>query len=117
MVLLTVISFIISFLIQSLMSNYFGYVFQGLSMFFTIYVLVNLLMLKPFYEDENKYIVLIVIVGIITDIMYSNIFMFNVCLFLLICYFAKRFYSIFPYNVVTISFCNILCMMIYHVLS
>ena len=117
MILLTVISFVVSFLIQSLMSSYFGYIFNGLSIFFTIYVLVNLLMLKPFYEDDNKYVILIVIIGVLTDIMYSNVFLFNVCIFLLVCYVARRFYSIFPYNVFTISFCNVLCVMVYHVLS
>lgn len=117
MIVLTVVSLIISFLIQSLLSNYFGYVSEGLSIFFTIYVLVNLLVLKTFYEDDNKYVMLIVIVGILSDIMFSNVFLFNVCIMLIVCYFAKRFHSVFPYNVFTISICNVLCVSCYHVFS
>lgn len=117
MIFLTVVSLIVSFIFQGLISNYLGYTFGDISIFFTIYVLINLLVLKPFYDDDNKYILLIVIVGILTDVIYSNLLLSNICIFLVVAYFARIFYSYFPYNMLMVNICNLICISIYHCLS
>lgn len=115
--LISIITLLISTLIQGIMSNYLGYTFDSLSIFSTIYVLVALLVLNPFFENKKKYLIILIIFGLITDITYTNTFILNTCLFIIIYYFSKTFHFFFPYNWITMSISNLLSIFIYHIIS
>jgi len=117
MMILSVASLIISCLIQGMISNYLGYTYTGVSIFSTLYILINLLLLRPYFENEKKYILLLIIFGLIVDIVFTNTFIFNTCLFLIIYFFSKVFHSFFPYNAITLSVSNLLSIFIYHFLN
>lgn len=117
MIIVSIISLIFSSLIQGTISNYLGYTYFDLSMFSTIYILINLLVLRPYFENEKKYLVLLLISGIIVDIVYTNAFLFNTCLFVILYYFSKFFHFFFPYNLITINISNLLSIFSYHILT
>lgn len=117
MIILSIISLITTCLFQGIISNYLGYTYESLSIFTTIYILINLLILKQYFENEKKFFVFLIIFGIITDITYTNTFILNACFFILVYYFSKAFHSIFPYNFITINISNLLGIFLYHILS
>ena len=117
MIVLSIISLIITCLFQGIISNYLGYTYECLSIFSTIYILLNLLILKPYFENEKKFFTLLIIFGIVIDIAYTNTFILNTCFFIIVYYFSKAFHSFFPYNFITINISNLLGVFLYHTLS
>lgn len=117
MIIVSIISLVISCFIQGVMSNYLGYTYSDLSFFSTIYVLVNLLVLRPYFENEKKYFILVIVLGLIVDIVYTNTLLFHAFLFVLVYYFSKAFHFFFPYNFLTINISNLLGIFIYHIIT
>ena len=117
MIALSIIVLLISLLIQGIMSNYLGYTYLDLSIFSTMYVLIALLILNPYFENKKKYFLILIIFGLVMDIVYTNTFILNVCLFIIVYYFSKSFHFFFPYNWITISVSNLLSIFLYHIIS
>lgn len=114
MLVLSIITLLISTLIQGIISNYIGYTFNNLSWFLTVYPLINILILAPYFDNKKKYFALIVIFGLLTDIVYGNTFILNTSLFLACYQLSKFFHSFFPYNLLTINISNLLNIFFYH---
>lgn len=117
MMLLSIIILLLSMLIQGTISNYIGYTYSDLSIFSTIYVLVALLILNPYFENKKKYFILLIVFGLIIDITYTNTFILNIILFIICYYISKTFHSFFPYNCITISISNLLSIFSYHLIT
>lgn len=117
MIILSIITTIISLLIQGTVSNYIGYTYENLSVFSTIYVLISLLVVKPHFENEKKYLILLISFGLMIDITYTSTFLLNTCLFIIVYYFTKAFHFFFPYNLFTINASNLLSIFLYHIIS
>ena len=117
MMVLSIIVLLLSLIIQGTALNYMGYIYTDLSWLSTIYLLVAFLVLRPYFENEKKYLILLIIFGLIIDIVYTNTFIFNTCLFVLIYYFSKAFHFFFPYNVITLNISSLLGVFIYHIIS
>lgn len=115
--LTSVITLLVSLFLQGTLSNYLGYTYNNLSIFSTIYVLIALLILNPYFENKKKYFTLLIIVSLIIDIAYTNTLFLNTFLFIICYYISKIFHSIFPYNWLTVSVSNLICITIYHVLT
>ena len=117
MMLISIIYLLISVFIQGTISNYLGYAYNDLSIFYTIYPLITLLTIVPYFENKKKYFTLLIIFGLIIDIAYTNTFIFNTCLFITCYYFSKLFHFFFPYNLLTINISNLLNVFLYHSMS
>lgn len=117
MMILSIVSVIVSCIIQGMMSNFLGYTYTNLSLFSTLYILIALLVIRPNFENEKKYLVILIVFGIIMDVVYTNTFILNACLFVVVYYFSKFFHFFFPYNLFTINISNLLCILLYHIIS
>lgn len=117
MMIISIIALIISIFLQGLMSRYFGYTYTDLSLFSTIYVLIVLLIIVPYFSNKKKYFALVLFFGFIMDVVYTDVFLLNVSLFVVAYYFSKAFHSFFPYNWLTVSVSNLLCVFMYHIIS
>ena len=117
MMILSVITVIVSFLIQGIMSNCLGYHFQSLSIFLTVYPLIAILVLVPYFENHTKRYFFLFIVGLIIDVVYTHTFILNACLFIGIYFFSSFFHFYFPYNLLTINISNLLSIFIYHIFT
>lgn len=117
MMLLSIVVVMLSCLIQGVISNYIGYTYVDLSLFSTIYILISLLIIRPHFENKKKYLILLIIFGLIMDIVYTNTFILNTCLFIIIYYFSKAFHFFFPYNLFTMNISTLLSIFIYHIIS
>ena len=117
MMILSIISLICSCIIQGILSNYLGYTYSELSYFSTIYILVNLLVLKPYFDNDKKYLLILVIFGFAMGIAYTDAVFLNVFLFLCAYYFGKIFHFFFPYNFLTLNISCLLSVFLYHIIT
>lgn len=117
MIIVALINLIISCVFQGTISNFLGYTYSSLSLFSTIYPLITLLILNPYFENKRKYLLLLIIFGLITDVAYTNTLLLNITLFIIAYYFSKLFHFFFPYNLFTINISNVLSIMIYHIIT
>lgn len=117
MIILSLILLLISIMLQGIISNYFGYIYDSITLFSTVYVLITLLILNPYFENKKKYFALLIIAGLIMDITYTDIFLLNTCLFMVSYYLSKTFHFFFPYNWITISISNLLSIFTYHIIT
>ena len=117
MMFISVISLIISFLLQGLMSNFFNYTINGLSIFSTVYLVANIVVLNQYFDDDKKFLILIIIFGLLVDIVYTDTVLLNVFLFTIIFYINKKISSFLPYNVMMVNLFSIISIITYHLIT
>jgi len=115
--IISVIILIISFLFEGLMSSYFSSSFASLNMFSTMYTLIALIVIFPYFYNEKKYYILLIIFGVLMDIIYTNTFMMNVILFIIISIFIRILNYLLPENVLMLNIISVSSVVVYHILS
>lgn len=115
--IISTISLIFSFLFQGYISTKLNYSLMNPSWFSTIYILINLVILIPYFESNKKYLKLLIIFGLLMDIVYTNTFILNTIIFILIYFISKFINYLLPQNIFTINLLNIISIIIYHTLS
>ena len=114
MIIISVLSLMVSFLLQGLMSNLFNYTINNLSLFSTIYVVVNLVVLLQYFEDDRKFFIFIIVVGLCMDIVYNGTAFVSVFILFLIFYINKLLTFFLPYNLFTVNLFSFISVIIYH---
>lgn len=108
---------IISFLLDGLLSNYMSINIIDPSYFRTIYSIISLVIIYNYFDNNTKYLKILLILGIIFDIVYTNTFLLNVVIFLIIYLVIKKINIFIPNNIFTINLKCLLLITIYHFLS
>lgn len=115
--ILTIIILIISFLFEGFISNYLNVSFLDNNYFSTLYTLITFIILYAYFNNQKKYLILLIIFACFFDIVYTNTFILNIVLFLLVHYF-NRFLDIYlPTNILTINIKTILSIFIYNFIT
>ena len=112
-----IIHVIISFLLDGLLSNHIDTNIINPSYFLTIYTLVSLTIIYNYFENDKKYLYILIIVGILFDIVYTNTLLLNVFIFLVIYLFIKSINYYIPNNLFTINIKSLIAITIYHILT
>ena len=115
--IISVIYLVISFMLDNFMSNIFPSTLSNVSIFSTIYILVSAVIIYPYFSNERKYYLLVVIFGILFDILYTGTFIFNMVLFLVLSILVKILNNVFPENVFTTNIISVIVVSGYHILS
>ena len=115
--IISIIYLLLSFVLDSFMSNIFPSTLTDISYFTTIYIIIAFVIVYPCFINEKKYYLLIIIFGLLFDILYTGTFIFNMILFLVIGIIIKLFNNIFPSNVITTNVVGIIAISVYHILS
>ena len=108
---------IISFLLDGLLSNYMSINIIDPSYFRTIYSIISLVIIYNYFDNNTKYLKILLVLGMFFDIVYTNTFLLNVVLFLIIYLIIKKINIFIPNNIFTINLKSILSITIYHILS
>ena len=88
--MISIIILIISIILDGLLTNFLPFLVNDLSIFTPLLTLVSIFIIYPFYrKHEKKYFITIFIVGIIYDLLYTNLLFFNGILFLIIGLISK----------------------------
>lgn len=108
---------IISFLLDGLLSNYMSINIIDPSYFRTIYSIISLVIIYNYFDNNTKYLKILLVLGMFFDIVYTNTFLLNVVIFLIIYLIIKKINIFIPNNIFTINLKSILSITIYHILS
>ena len=112
-----VIVLIISFLCDSIFSNFLSFSLINPSVFKTICTLVSLVSVYPYFINNKKYLIVIIIFGLLFDIVYSSTFLFITFIFIIIYFINKVVDFYLPYNMININIIAILSITLYHIFS
>ena len=108
---------IISFLLDGLLSNYMSVGITDPSYFRTIFSVVALVIMLNYFDEKRKYLYVLVSLGLLFDIVYTNTFLLNTFIFYLIYFIMHKLNYLMPNNLFTISLKAYLAICLYHVLS
>ena len=87
--MIAVIIMIISLLLDGLLSNYLPFLVNDLSFFTPMFTVVSIFISYPFFrKSEKKYYIILFILGIIYDLLYTNLLFLNGCLFVILGYIS-----------------------------
>lgn len=117
MILLSTIAVIISLLFQGLASNFQSVGIDNISILSTIFPLITFVVLQPYYESNKKFLILIIIFGILFDIIYTGTLILCTTFFILIFFINKVLNFFFPSNIFTVNIFSMISIIIYHCLS
>lgn len=115
--IIIILHLIISFLLDGLLSNYTEVLLLNPSYFKTIYTIISLVIIFRYFENEKKYLTILLIIGILFDICYTNTLLLNPFIFFLIYLIIKLLDYYIPNNLFTINIKTILSISIYHIIS
>ena len=115
--IISIIYLIISFLLENIMSNIFPSYLGQTSYFTTIYTIIALAIIYPYFISEKKYFILVVIFGILFDITYTSTFMVNLVIFILIGIIIKLLNNIMNNNIFMSNIISIISIITYHILT
>lgn len=88
--MLPIIIIITSIILDGLLTNYLPYLVNDLTLFTPMLTLVTIFIIYPFYRKKiKKYYLIVFIIGIIYDLLYTNLLFFNAILFLIIAYISR----------------------------
>lgn len=97
--MLSIIILAISLFLDGLLTNYLPYLVNDLSLFTPLLTLISIFIIYPFHrKDERKYLIMLFIVGLLYDSLYTNLLFFNAVLFVGIGVLTKYVYKTFEIN-------------------
>ena len=115
--IIVIIYAIISFMLDALISNYINMSIINPSIFNTIYSVITLVIIYNYFDDDNKYLKILIVLGILFDIVYTGTFLLNIFLFIVIYIVIKYINEYIPNNLFTINVKALLAIFLYHILS
>lgn len=106
---------IISFLLDGIMSNITSFNLIDPSWFKTIYSIISLVIIYNYFDNQQKYLSILIILGIFFDIVYTNTFIVNIVVFFIIYLVLSNLDYLITTNIFTINLKSIICISIYHI--
>ena len=111
--IVSIIYLVVSFILENVMASIFPATLGNISYFTTIYTIIALVVIYPYFANEKKYYTLV----IIFDILYTSTLLLNVVFFLLIALVIKILNTNMSDNIFTINVISIISIILYHLLS
>lgn len=108
---------IISFLLDGLISNLVPFNLINPSYLKTIYSIISLVIIYNYFDNKQKYLRILIVLGIFFDIVYTNTFILNIVVFLIIYIIQSYLDYIIPTNIVTINIKSLACIFSYHIFT
>lgn len=97
--MLSIVIVVISLFLDGILTNYLPYLVNDLSLFTPLLTLISIFIIYPFHrKEEKKYFIILFILGIIYDLLYTNLLFFNAVLFVGIGLLTKFIYKTFEIN-------------------
>ena len=117
MIIITII-LLISIVLYGLLSNFLPFLVNGLSLFTPMLTVIAIFMIYPFFRKKEKnYFITIFIVGMIYDLLYTNLVFFNGVLFLIIGFISLEIYKNFEISYLKLIIYLILIISAYEILT
>ena len=107
----------ISFLLDGIISNYLPFELANPSYLKTIYTIIALTIMYNSFYNQKKYLTILIILGMLFDIVYTNTILINTIIFITIYIVLYNIDYLMPTNIVTINIKSIICVFVYYILT
>lgn len=115
--LVIIIYTILSFILDNIMTTIFPSFLSNISAFTTIYIVVALSIIFPYFNNKKKYFIILLVFGIMFDIIYTSSFPLNTLIFILLGIEIGFLNNIFPENIFGSSVISVISIISFHILS
>ena len=116
--MIAVIIMVLSLLLDGILSNFTSYMKGDLTLFYPMLTLVSLIVIYPFFQKNKKrYLLSAFILGIGYDLFYTNLFIFNGVIFVIMAFLIIFIYKNIPTNFLTIILYTVVVIISYEVLT
>ena len=116
--IISTIILLISIVLDGILSNFLPFLVNGLSLFTPMLTVIAIFMIYPFFRKKEKnYFIKIFIVGMIYDLLYTNLVFFNGVLFLIIGFISLEIYKNFEISYLKLIIYLILIISAYEILT
>lgn len=115
--IISIIYLVLSFILDNFMSNIFPSTLSMVSFFTTIYIIISFVIIYPYFSNEKKYYILLIVFGILFDILYTSTFVINMVLFFVLGIVIKILNNVFPNNIITTNLISVIVISFYHIIS
>ena len=115
--IVAIISVFISFLLDNFFSNNIAYSITSPSWFTTIYTLICLYVIYPYFNNQKKYIYILISCGILFDIVYTGTILVNLSIFILLYFIIKKTNYLLPNNLIMANVLSLIGIIFYHIFS
>lgn len=112
-----IIYIVISFLLDGIISNLIPFDIINPSFFKTIYTIISLVIIYNYFDNKKKYFIILIILGLLFDIVYTNTFLVNIVIFITLYIILYNIDYLMPTNIITINIKSIICISFYHILT
>lgn len=97
--MIPIIITIISLVLDGMITNYLPYLVNNLSPLTPLLTITSLVIIYPFYKKKiKKYYILAFVLGLLYDLMYTNLFLTDAAIFLILSIIIKNIYKNFNTN-------------------
>ncbi len=116
--MIPLIIIIISLILDGVLTNFLPFLVNDLSLFTPLLTLVSIFIIYPFFrKKESRFYLILFIVGIIYDLLYTNLLFFNAILFLVTGILTKVIYKNFEINFLKIMIYSVILITTYEILT
>ncbi len=115
--IVSIIYIIISFVLENIMSNIFVTTLNNVSPFTTIYTIIALVVIYPYFASDKKYFLLVIIFGFLFDTIYTSTILLNLTIFLVISLLIKTLNNIISDNIIMTNIISLISVATYHILT
>ena len=115
--IVSIIYIIISFILENIMSNIFVTTLNNVSPFTTIYTIIALVVIYPYFASDKKYFLLVIIFGFLFDTIYTSTILLNLNIFLVISLLIKTLNNIISDNIIMTNIISLISVATYHILT
>lgn len=115
--IIALIVLILSFLLDGIISNFLFISSTNFMLFGTIYILVSLVILCPYFYNAKKFFIFTSIFGLLFDIVYTNTFVLNLVVFILLGIVIRFFHSFLANSLFSNIFISLITIMLYYLFT
>lgn len=113
-----IIIMIISLILDGVITNYLPFMVDNLSLFTPLFTLVSIFIIYPFYrKKEKQYYITIFILGLIYDLLYTNLLFFNAVIFVFIGFIIRIIVKNFEVDYIKIIIYIVILITLYESLT
>lgn len=115
--IIILIYIILSFTLDGLISTYLNANIIELSYLTTIFSIISIVIIYDYFENQKKYLLVTIIMAILFDIVYTNTFLLNVIIFIIIYLIIKQLDYYISNNIFTINIKSLVAIYTYHIMT
>jgi len=110
---------VFSLILDGLLSNFLPFMVGELSFFTPLFTVISVFLIYPFYKkkEKRKYFITISLIGIVYDLLFTNLLFFHMILFLILGCFVVLCYRYLDTNFLMVLIESVLLITIYQGLS